>query len=219
MAKKQKKKAKARRPNSKAGTSSSSDLALRQADWDASEARSFGAPLPDDEYEGIIENAVIETSRNGRLQVRWDLLVTTGPCEGRQCRKYSGLETKENMDWLKGDLETLDLQIPEEIENLGDTLEAACGMGIRFQVRSRDEYTNVDFIEPLEEGQNTDSNEDDNEGAAPELSKADIRKLGRAADKDDDDAIQQLEALAKDEGLDPDDYSWAELAQEIIDGM
>lgn len=187
-------------------------LANSQADWNNSEARTFGAPLPDGIYEGIIEASVIETSRppRNRLQVRWDLLVTSGECEGRQIRKYNGLETADNMAWFKGDLETLGLEIPSDIADLGNTLESAQGMKIRFQVRSKDEFTNIDFIEPLEASE--EASEVAAEEAAPEVAgtdytKADIKKMDKG----------EVKALAKELGLDPSEYDAAELRDAVID--
>ena len=182
-------------------------LGNAQDSWESSEARSFGAPLPDGQYEGIIEAALIEESRNGRLQVRWDLLVTEGDCEGRQVRKYNGLETKDNMDWFKGDLQTLNLDVPDDITNLGDTLEAASGMAIRFQVRTRDEFTNIDFIEPLEGGGDKKEKAEPDEA---EYTKKDIKKMTE----------KQLTALADEQGLDPDDFDeWDDLADALIEEL
>lgn len=180
-------------------------LTAKQAVWEESEARSFGAPFPDDVYKGRIENAIIETSRNGRLQVRWDLLSTEGKLEGRQCRKYNGLETKDNMDWFKGDLSTLGLAIPDDITDLGEVLEAACGMVIRFQVRTRDEYTNIDFIEPLEEEESEEETVE--EAEEDEYTKEDIAKM----------SVDELDDLAADLDIDPDEYeTYTALKKELF---
>lgn len=203
MAKKSKKKTKKTKKSGVGGK-----LSEGQSDWEESEARSLGAPLPDDTYEGVIENTIIEESRNGRLQVRWDLLVTAGNCEGRQVRKYSGLETKDNMDWLKGDLETLGLEAPAEMSDLGEVLEEACSMAISFQVRSKDEFTNIDFIEPLEEGSGDDNDNDNDDG--DDYTKAGIKKMKKS----------ELKDLAEENDLDPDDYdNTAELRDAIIEEL
>jgi len=207
MAKRAKKKLKKTARRASGGVSGR--LGESQDDWEGAEPRSFGAPLPDGQYEGIIENAIIEESRNGRLQARWDLLVTEGDCEGRQIRKYNGLETKDNLAWFKGDLETLDLTVPDDFTDIGDTLEEACGMGIRFQVRSRDEFTNIDFIEPLETTSKKDKKKEE-EPEEPSYTKAQVKKM-------DED---ELTAAAKEFGLDPDDYDeWDDLADAIIDEL
>jgi len=138
-------------------------LADAQTDWNSAESRRFGAALPDGVYEGTIEAVVIEESRNGRLQCRWDLLVTAGELEGRQIRKFNGLESADNMAWFKGDLETLGLEIPDDLADLGETLEEAQDMALKFQVRSKDEFTNVDFIEPLEASEAADDDEEEEE--------------------------------------------------------
>jgi len=179
-------------------------LAASQKKWRKSEARTFGAPLPDGEYEGRIENAVIEESKQGRLQTVWTLKVTDGPCENREIRKYSGLESEENMDWFKGDLETIELDVPNDLADLGETLEEAVGFPIRFQVRSRDEFTNVDFIERLEPSE--DGENDEEEAEEEEYTLAEIKKMKKA----------ELKEVAESCDLDPDDY---DSTKELRDGV
>jgi hypothetical protein len=201
MAKKSKKKGK--KTSKKSKGSALSDV---QDIWESAEARTGGVPLEDGTYTGVIENALIEKSRNGRLQVRWDLLVTEGDSEGRQIRKYEGLETEENLGWFKGDLETLEVDVPEDINDLGDALEAACGLAIVFRVKSKDDFVNVYFNELVEGG----GEEDNDSGDEDEVTAADVKKMS----KDD------LNELAEEYGLDPDDYDTKkELVEAVIEEL
>lgn len=199
MAKKTKKSSKR---SGRRGDSLATRLAAAQADWAGVEARTFGAPLPDGEYVGTIDDAVIGESRAQRLQCTFTLKVTEGACEGREVRKFSGLETEDNMAFFKGDLETLDLQVPDALTDLGEVLEEAIGMPIRFQVRSRDEFTNIDFIERLEG--------DGNGGEETEEEEAYTKKDIDAMDE------KELTTLGKECDLNADDFeTWEDLAEAI----
>ncbi|MDD5458882.1 MAG: DUF669 domain-containing protein [Phycisphaerae bacterium] len=202
------------KPAAGKGGSAADGLADLQKEWDAAEARTFGAPLPDGQYEGTIEEVLIEKSRNGRLQCRWNLIVTSGDCVGRQIRKFNGLVTQDNLSWFKGDLAALGLEPPTSMSDIGDVLEQAQGMRIAFQVRSRDEFTNVDFIGPLEDGEAAEQTEAPAEEAAEPSgdtpTKADIKKMKRI----------ELVKLAKEYGLDPTDYKKDDdLKDALIEGL
>ncbi len=134
--------------------------------WGESTARQFGQNLAVGIYVGVIEQAVVGRAKPqddgtpGRMQCTWDLQVTEGECQGRQTKKFSGLETKDNLDWFKGDLEILEVEIPDDIVDLGDALSEIAGTLIRFSVRQNGEFTNIDFIEPLEGDYEADDPED-----------------------------------------------------------
>ena len=176
-------------------------LASLQKDWKKSEPRKIGAPVPDDSYPARILSAVIEESKaSGRLQVKWELEIADGDYEGRKVLKFSGLETKDNLSFLQGDIETLELAIPERISDLGEVLEEAAGLLVEINVRTRDEFTNIDFVELLEdeegekeeeeeededkeeaddEKEEEEEEEDEEEDESEELTKADVRKMDR----------------------------------------
>ena len=203
-----------------------------QKDWNKSEARHRGAALPDGEYEGVIEQVLLEESQNGRLQCRWDLLVTSEECEGRQIRKYNGLETKDNLDWFKGDLECLDIEIPDDLSELGEVLAEAQGLAIAFQVRSKDEFTNIDFIEVLEAGasdeeadepdedEETEEEEEEEEADEDEEEAEEDEEEGENYTKKDIKKMKKkaLSALAEELDLEPDEYEdLAELRDAVIE--
>ena len=193
-----------------------------QKNWSKSEARKFGTALPDGEYIGILETIVIENSRNGRLQCVFKILVTSGECEGRHVSKFSGLETKDNMDWFKGDLDTLGAEIPDEFDDLGDVLAELQGVSVSFSVRSKDEFTNIDFIDVVDASDTEDEDDDDDDDVddddedtddtddddEPDYTKAQIKKMKKKA----------LTAVAVECELDPDDFEdIAELRDAVIE--
>ncbi len=184
-------------------------LADIQGAWDDSVARQFGQNLPVGEYVGVIEEVVIERARpkadgsQGRMQCHWSLQVTEGELQGRQTAKYNGLETKENLDWFKGDLEILELEVPDDIADLGDALSEAEGMQIRFSVRQNGEFTNIDFIEPIEgDGDSDDPEDGEDDPEATEAADETILTLAGVKKMKADDLLEALE----DAGYDPDDF-------------
>ncbi len=139
-------------------------LSSMQKGWKKAKPRHIGAPVPDDSYPARIESAVIEESKSsGRLQVHWALDIADGDYAGRKVHKFSGMESEDNLSFLQGDIEILELAIPEDIGDLGETLEEALGILLEINVRTRDEFTNIDFIELLEDEEESDEDEDEDE--------------------------------------------------------
>lgn len=182
-------------------------LKAAQEDWENSEARQGGG-VPDGDYEGAIENAVVGMSKGDkpRLQCVWTLKVTSENCRGRRCVKFSGLATADNLAWFKGDLEAIEVEAPDDLTKIGKTLEQeAIGLLIRFRVRSRDEFTNVDFIERLEgeEGLDEPDDPDDSDDGEQDVTEEDIDAAVKA--EDDGELCDLAERLGID--CDPDDYA------------
>lgn len=174
----------------------------------------MGQTLPDGEYEGVIVDAVVGESKSEskRLQCVWTLRATEdGDYKDREVLKFSGLETGDNMAWFKGDLEALELDIPDNIDNIGDTLNDAINLPILFSVRTRDEFTNIDFIEVLEGGSEARGN---GKGSAD----GDTLTADEVAEMDE----KELAALIKAEDLDIDSdkyETWEEVADLVVEQM
>jgi len=198
MAKKKVKKATRRSPQRGAR----GRLSDGQSAWSQSVPRHIGGSLPVGEFVGKIQNAVIEENQSGTLQVVWDVEVIEGKYKGRSQRKWSNLDSKDQMDWLKGDLQAIEVTPPDDINDLGDALGEAIGLEIRFEMRQgRDEYVNMNFIERLE-GSVAEATKDDDPGYTVE----DIKAMSE----------DELTTLAKEYGLDPDEFSWEDLEKELI---
>lgn len=145
-----------------------SKLKALGAKWKKGSPRRAGASVPDDEYAMRIESMVIGESKSEghRMQVTTGLIVIDGDFKGRKVKRYSGLDTEDNIDFLMGDLETLQLEIPDEIDDLGPVLESAIGLEVAVTVRTNDSFTNYDFQELLQPGEEPDSEEPEED--APE---------------------------------------------------
>jgi len=187
-------------------------------------AKQGGAPIPPGVgYEGVIGSCIIGMSKNEknpRLQVTWPITVTSpDQLEGREHYDFSGLETENNIAYLKGRLEKIDVDVPDDIGDIGTALDECEGLKIRFDVVQNDEFTNTYFRERIGGPSNGNSPSDD-ENKEPEYTKKELISLGRKADKDDGDAVDELEAAASDSNLDPDDYAtWVELAEAVIEEL
>ncbi len=180
----------------------SSRLAELRKAWRSAEPRIFGTPLPDGEYCGKIVGFVVGQSKKGRLQLEWTLKVTSGKKKGREVRRYSGLETQENLEFLQGDLKTLELTIPDNPDDLPDLADEAIGLGVRFQVRTsvsdETKFTNIDFIERLDKSDaGGDEDADDDDDDAPDKDEVDDEP------DEDENADDEEEEEEEDEDKSP----------------
>jgi hypothetical protein len=187
--------------------------------WKGATPRTGGG-LPDGEYEGVIKTAVIGLSKSDskRLQAVWALEVTA-PEEfaGRKQTKTAGLETDTNLDFFQGDLAVLGIDPPDDENDIPDAVGQTEGLPIAFKVRSKDEFTNVDFIGLLE-GVETDQPEPEapEEGGENDLTAEMVTAMGKA---DDEAALQEI---IDDYKLDinQDAYvTYAEVAKLVIEAL
>ena len=124
--------------------------ALKKA-WKKAEARAGFTPVPDGTYQAKIDGATLEESKTSkRLQVSWALQVVVGEYEGRKLWKRDGIDDENQLEWFKGALETLELEAPNDIEDIPDVLEEAAGMGVEITVRTKDEFQNIYFNEVID---------------------------------------------------------------------
>lgn len=140
---------------------SSNRLKTLQKLWKKAEPKKIGAPLPPDDYVARIDNAVIGESRNGRTQIDWTLTIIGGDYEGKIVHRYTGLETEENLSYLQGDLEVLELQVPDSIDDLGEVLTEAAGIMVDITVAKNNEYVNIYFNDVVEGDEEVEEEEDE----------------------------------------------------------
>ncbi len=191
-----------------------SRLKKMQSSWEETEPSRGRINLPDDNYGVRINSAVLEESKSsGRLQIHWDMtVIDEGDFENVSVHKYDGIDTEENLPYVQGALEALELDIPDDLADIGETLEAAAGLEVDITVATKDEFTNIYFNELLqgagEEGDDEADDDDAEEGTLEALT-----------DEDDEDAFDEFEKeitkRCKQADIDPDDYAdWkaAELA-------
>lgn len=185
MAKKATKKKTSRRAKS---TTIQDRLNGLQESWEGAEPREGFSPIPDGDYSLRIDTATIEEAKESkRLQVKWAMTVVS-PAEfgNRKLWKYDGLDTVENLEWLKGSLATLEVELPDDISELGEALESLAGSGVDVTVKTKDEYQNVYFNGPIDLDE-ADEDEDDDDDDDDDDTPADDDD-----DNDDDDDDEEI---------------------------
>jgi hypothetical protein len=177
--------------------------------WGGVEPRHGRAPVPDGTYQCRIDTASMDVSKNsGRLQITWGFVVLNGPEEGNKIFKYDGLETDENMAWVQGTLETLELKIPKKLSTLKKILLKAVGLAVEVQVRTKGEFTNSYISGLLEdEGEDEDEEEEEEEEESDDEDEDDDKKKKskKAAKQDDADEDEEDDDEEEDEEKEEDE--------------
>ena len=141
-----------------------SRLKSLQKEWKEAEPRIGGARLPDATYNARIGTPVVEESKaSQRLQVNWPLTVIDGDYADKKLNKYDGIEDADGLAWLQGTLEILELEIPEDVTDLGSILQSADGLLVEITLQTKDEFQNIYFNELLEADEEEDEEEEDEE--------------------------------------------------------
>lgn len=181
-----------------------------------------GGGLPDGDYEGVIKTALVGLSKaSDRLQCVWTIEATAPEgYEGRKQNKIAGLETEDNLAWFKGDLSVLGIDPPDDIDEVPGAAGQSEGLAIAFKVRTKQEFTNVDFIgllEDVETKKSNDSNDnDDSDGVKDEVTTDEVIAMGEADDE------KELQAIIDEYSLDidQDEYeTYPEVAKLIIEKL
>lgn len=196
-----------------------SKLKALQKAWKSATPRTGGG-LPDGDYEGVIKSATIKLCKDGELQCVWELEVT-GPdgFEGRKQNKYAYLGGDSSFDWFKGDLLSLGIEPPEDIDDMPDAIGQTEGLAVAFRVKSKQENTNVYFIGLLEDGntqQSEDKSDEPEKSNEKELTAKAVKALGKV---DDEAGLQEIIDEYKLD-IDQDEYAtYPEVASLIIEAL
>lgn len=196
-----------------------SKLRALKKDWKAAAPRSGGG-LPDGEYEGVIKTGVVGLSKSdsARLQVVWSLEATAPEeFEGRKQTKIAGLETADNLCWFQGDLAVLGIDPPDDVDDIADAVGQTEGLPIAFRVRTKQEFTNVDFIGLLEGVEtNQPESETPEESSEEDLTADDITAMGEA---DDEEALQAVIVEYEIDIIQDDYETYTEVADLVIEAL
>lgn len=148
------KKATASKPASKAGGIQGA-LKNMKAAWKKAETREGYSSIPDGIYVARIESAVLTLGgKNKEPSIEYQLTVLSDEAAGKKTKKWANLATEDNMAWAKGDLAKLDLEIPEDAEDLPGVLEECKGLIVELTFKTKDDYQNIHFngLTEYEEG-------------------------------------------------------------------
>jgi hypothetical protein len=190
-------------------------LAAIQDMWAAAEPAQGFAELPVGQYRGKILSAVIELSKKDRLQLVWSIKVTKGDHKGTEVKRFSGLETDKNLAWLKGDFAILGVEVDGDDSNaIAEAGAEVEDLEIIFNVRTKEEYTNIDFVDVVKDGADEDGDEPEkpkkgkDKDADEDKETEKGSKSGKLPTKMDIRGMtgKKLRLLAKDLEIDPDKY-------------
>jgi len=117
-------------------------LAAFDEEYAQAEAPDFDE-VPDGKYQVRVESARMAQSQKGAPMIKWDLVIITGPLEGRHIFKNSVI-TPSALPFVKGDLKTLGLQLAR-FSDLPNHLEELLDKRLQITKKTRDEFANVYF--------------------------------------------------------------------------
>lgn len=101
-------------------------------------------PIPDGRYEAIVERVELGRSKKGQHLLKWQLRVT-GPCHaGRKLWHTNVIETRQNLAYLKGDLEMCGLHL-RDLKELPRRLGELLDVQLDIAKRTREGFENVFF--------------------------------------------------------------------------
>ena len=172
-----------------------------QKSWKKATPRQAGMVVPEDNYPVRVVSAILEEAKStGRLQINWDLEILDGDYKGKHVHKYAGVDNEDNLDYVQGDFETLELEIPDSIADIGEVLEAAQGLVLDIRVRKADEFINIDFLELLEGYEEEEEDEDEESEDKDEDEESEDKE-----EDDDDDDDEEEEEEDEEEEITEDD--------------
>lgn len=99
--------------------------------------------VPDGKYQVRINEVIIQNSKSsGRLQLYWDLVIVNGQYANRHLFRYNGMETAENLKFLKQDLLRCGLNVPK-LSELPNHLHKLLDLILEVQVKTKGEFRNI----------------------------------------------------------------------------
>jgi len=99
--------------------------------------------VPDGKYVVAVEQAQLATAKtSGNRMLKWHLRIVEGEHTGRMLFRNNVLATRENMAWLKKDLETCQLKL-EKLSELEPNLEKLLDLKLEVVKKSKGENANV----------------------------------------------------------------------------
>tara|TARA_R100000008_G_C3561561_1_gene156520 strand:+ start:247 stop:765 length:519 start_codon:yes stop_codon:yes gene_type:complete len=103
-------------------------------------------PVPDGRYVCVIDRVSFKESKAGNPYLNWVLIVENGHSEGRWLFKRNMLESSQNMVFLKKDLATCGVELPEKISELN--LESLLDKKVEVTKKTKNDFENI-YIDRL----------------------------------------------------------------------
>lgn len=103
--------------------------------------------VPDGKYQVKVHTVKPGRTSKGNDALKWDLVVISGPHEGRHIFKTAVINEK-TLGFIKGDLETLGLKLGR-FSDLPNHLDSLLDLTLEVTKKTRDEFANVYFNKRL----------------------------------------------------------------------
>jgi hypothetical protein len=126
----------------------SEDIDLTQFDEDFADAqveeKRFG-PIPDGKYHVNVEQAELTQAKKSRNpMLKWTLRILGPHDRGRLLWRNNVMATRENIKWLKNDLQTCGLDLAK-LSELPENLERLINVRLEVTKRTRGQSENIFF--------------------------------------------------------------------------
>lgn len=113
---------------------------------EAAEKENFD-PVPNGKYQAVIDKVYMAKSKNsGDPMFTWELVIISGKFKNRRLFRNNMIVTRENLSWLKTDLETVGIVL-EKVSDLPNRLNEFLDIVVEVSVKNRKEgdkdYQNV----------------------------------------------------------------------------
>lgn len=99
--------------------------------------------VPDGKYQVRIESVRLETASTGAPMIKYDLIVLTGPHEGRHIFKNSVI-SKASLPFVKGELKVLGVE-PQRLSDIEGYFDSLLDQRLNITKRTKKEYSQVYF--------------------------------------------------------------------------
>jgi hypothetical protein len=147
--------------------------------------------VPDGNYQVICKQARLENAKSsGRLQIAWMFRVLSGDQKGKPIYVYQGLDSENNLSWVKGVIKALGVEPPNVVTNLPSRLEKCLEKKANATCATQGDFNNTyitawgsskkaeddEDMEALEDLEDEEDDEDDDEELEEEEDEPVVRK-------------------------------------------
>lgn len=169
--------------------------------WSKAEARTTGTRIPDGEYTAELISMEVGESKKGRLQVSEKFKIAKGKFKGKEIMAFHGLESEQNIAFFKGHCEVLGVEIPDDMEDLPQSLESFVDDNAEefaLRVKTNDGgYQNISVMGTADDGSSDDDNESEEE--SEESSEDDDNEESEEAEEETEEEEESEESEEEEE--------------------
>lgn len=187
----------------------SKDLKKLSKTWSKTDAKKGGGSnVKDGDYVVKITSMTVGKSKAGRLQVAEKFkIVEPKKNKGTEFMAFHGLESENNIAYFKGHCEVLGIELPDDMEELPDVLEAWVeeneGDAFDVKVKTKDGYQNTSVLgvagesssddeDGEEDGEeDADNDDDDNDGDDDEDGEEDGEEEEEDGEEDEEEEEEE----------------------------